>query len=269
MQESRCAPWVRRLVAPVAAAAALAAAAPTPAVANEPSAAAAAMEAAGWHGRAIRDPRRTAVPQTASLRPAGPIRRGAGYGAAAGSARVRAIQRMLRRLGYRPGPVDGRFGRRTAAAVGWFRYKHSLAGKDTVDAGTLALLRLRAGGAKPAPRPATDREGVLPVETGEPAPGRQPIPARPPRRAVSVRPPTSRGRSSVSSCCCCCLCSCSWPRGSAGTAAPAATPCRFRRPPCLRLPRGRRRRRRRLSAGRPGCSATWPSTATNCPRGFP
>ena len=46
-----------------------------------------------------------------------PLRFGAGYGRPQGEPRVRALQRRLRALGLRPGPVDGLYGPRTAAAV--------------------------------------------------------------------------------------------------------------------------------------------------------
>jgi peptidoglycan hydrolase-like protein with peptidoglycan-binding domain len=46
-----------------------------------------------------------------------PLRFGAGYGEPQGDPRVRALQRRLRALGLRPGPVDGLYGPRTAAAV--------------------------------------------------------------------------------------------------------------------------------------------------------
>ena len=36
------------------------------------------------------------------------------------------IQAELRRLGYRPGPVDGVFGRRTALAIGDYQREHGL-----------------------------------------------------------------------------------------------------------------------------------------------
>jgi peptidoglycan hydrolase-like protein with peptidoglycan-binding domain len=42
---------------------------------------------------------------------------GAGYGQPRGELRVRALQRRLRALGHRPGPVDGLYGPRTKAAV--------------------------------------------------------------------------------------------------------------------------------------------------------
>jgi DNA invertase Pin-like site-specific DNA recombinase/peptidoglycan hydrolase-like protein with peptidoglycan-binding domain len=46
-----------------------------------------------------------------------PLSRGAGFATPDGSPRVRALQRRLRRAGLRPGPVDGRYGPRTEAAV--------------------------------------------------------------------------------------------------------------------------------------------------------
>jgi peptidoglycan hydrolase-like protein with peptidoglycan-binding domain/DNA invertase Pin-like site-specific DNA recombinase len=42
---------------------------------------------------------------------------GAGYGQPQGESQVRALQRRLRALGHRPGPVDGRYGPSTEAAV--------------------------------------------------------------------------------------------------------------------------------------------------------
>jgi DNA invertase Pin-like site-specific DNA recombinase/peptidoglycan hydrolase-like protein with peptidoglycan-binding domain len=46
-----------------------------------------------------------------------PLRVGAGYDRPQGSPPVRAMQARLRELGLRPGPVDGRFGPRTQAAL--------------------------------------------------------------------------------------------------------------------------------------------------------
>jgi peptidoglycan hydrolase-like protein with peptidoglycan-binding domain len=48
---------------------------------------------------------------------AAPLARGAGYGQPQGEPRVRALQRRLRTLGQRPGPIDGVYGPRTEAAV--------------------------------------------------------------------------------------------------------------------------------------------------------
>jgi peptidoglycan hydrolase-like protein with peptidoglycan-binding domain len=47
--------------------------------------------------------------------------RGAGYDTPHGSLQVRRLQRHLRRLGLRPGPVDGLYGPRTADAVARFQ----------------------------------------------------------------------------------------------------------------------------------------------------
>ena len=49
------------------------------------------------------------------------ISRGAGYAAPQGSERVRTLQRQLRRAEVSPGPVDGRFGALTEAAVRQFQ----------------------------------------------------------------------------------------------------------------------------------------------------
>jgi peptidoglycan hydrolase-like protein with peptidoglycan-binding domain len=52
---------------------------------------------------------------------------GAGYGGPSGSARVRSLQRQRRRVGEDPGPIDGRFGSRTEAAVVRFQRDESRA----------------------------------------------------------------------------------------------------------------------------------------------
>jgi peptidoglycan hydrolase-like protein with peptidoglycan-binding domain len=109
------------------------------------------LPSAGWHGRPIRNPHRYTSPAT--LDPGGrrdgrarPLRLGAGYRSAAGSQRVRQVQRDLRRLGYQPGPVDGLFGPRTKAAVQWFQMKYGLGPDGTVNAVTLGHLRTLALG---------------------------------------------------------------------------------------------------------------------------
>jgi hypothetical protein len=67
---------------------------------------------------------------------------GTGSHRPSGSHRVRELQRRLRALGYRPGRIDGIFGPRTRAAVGWFQVKH---GFHVDGRATLALVRhLRA-----------------------------------------------------------------------------------------------------------------------------
>lgn len=124
---------------------------------------------AGWHGRAIRDPLpRQAANQVARFPrgwSAGPVRPGSGYASPHGSRRVRDVQRRLRRRGYRPGTVDGRFGPRTRAAVTWFQIKHGLPRTGRVDALTLAMLRRRP----PARRPAA----LAPTPASTPTPPRE------------------------------------------------------------------------------------------------
>jgi peptidoglycan hydrolase-like protein with peptidoglycan-binding domain len=109
------------------------------------------IPSAGWQGRSIRHPHRHQAVLTSSAdRPlrgwsAGPVSMGTGSHRPSGSQRVREIQRRLRTLGYRPGPIDGIFGARTRAAVGWFQVKH---GFHVDGRATLALvrhLRVRTG----------------------------------------------------------------------------------------------------------------------------
>ena len=69
-----------------------------------------------------------------------PLRLGAGYREAAGSPRVRALQARLRELGLRPGPVDGRFGPRTQAAVMRLQAAAGAPLSGAVDDGTRRLL---------------------------------------------------------------------------------------------------------------------------------
>jgi DNA invertase Pin-like site-specific DNA recombinase len=167
-----CAPLAWRRAALAAGVLALAATALTAASAQ---ADAAPDPAASWHGRAIRDPHRSVTP--AALRRWPAVRLGTGYEQPDGSRRVRAIQRMLRRLGYRPGPLDGRFGPRTAAAVRWFEYKHGLPRARGIGRSALALLRSRAAG-RPDRLLASTAPGERDVRAGRQQP-RETQPATP------------------------------------------------------------------------------------------
>jgi DNA invertase Pin-like site-specific DNA recombinase/peptidoglycan hydrolase-like protein with peptidoglycan-binding domain len=78
-----------------------------------------------------------------------PLRRGAGYAQPNGSPRVRTLQDKLKRLGLRPGPVDGHFGPRTQAAVSRFERRRGLEPDGVADTRTRTVL---AGGQNP-PQP--------------------------------------------------------------------------------------------------------------------
>ena len=70
---------------------------------------------------------------------------GAGYAAPQGSAPVRTIQHRLRRAGEGPGPVDGRYGPLTEAAVERFQAGHGLVADGIVGPATESALRHRPG----------------------------------------------------------------------------------------------------------------------------
>jgi peptidoglycan hydrolase-like protein with peptidoglycan-binding domain len=105
--------------------------------------------------------------------------RGAGYDKPGGSVRVRTLQRQLRSLGLRPGPIDGLYGPRTTAAVARFQRDHGSRSDGVAWARTrraiatarrAAETRLvrddattgRSGASKPASSPARE-EGVRPA----------------------------------------------------------------------------------------------------------
>jgi peptidoglycan hydrolase-like protein with peptidoglycan-binding domain len=158
---------------------------PVPAsAARTPSQPEVAAASAGWHGRAVQNPRphprlaRADWPRGWSARSVG---LGTGYSRPGGSDRVREVQRRLTRLGYRPGPVDGLFGPRTRAATRWFQYKHSLPLTGRVSRSTLAVLQARSDHRPlPVATPAKAKKKVRPKPV-------QPIVQQP------VRMPGDRG----------------------------------------------------------------------------
>jgi len=87
-----------------------------------------------------------------ALRARVPLAPGTGWGLPQGSDRVRSLQRQLRALGTRPGPIDGRFGRLTQAAVQRVQRAEGLADDGIVGPRTARrLARLKTP--TPAPRP--------------------------------------------------------------------------------------------------------------------
>jgi peptidoglycan hydrolase-like protein with peptidoglycan-binding domain len=127
--------------------------------------------AAGWHGRAIQRPK-AADPERARA-----------TGRPVEGVRVERIQRMLRRLGYAAGPVDGILGPRTRASVQWFQIKHGLPPSGVVDALTLRRLQGRTASAPllavPVTGGTTRRPAARPVPAVHPAPAARPAPAVP------------------------------------------------------------------------------------------
>jgi hypothetical protein len=71
---------------------------------------------------------------------AGLLAPGAGYATPEGSRQVRDVQRLLRRLGEAPGPIDGLYGPLTTGAVQRFQEAHALAVDGVVGPHTLGRL---------------------------------------------------------------------------------------------------------------------------------
>jgi peptidoglycan hydrolase-like protein with peptidoglycan-binding domain len=124
------------------------------------------IASAGWHSRAVRNTVETTKLAKSERTPAGwsagAVRRGDGRAGRDGSQRVKELQRRLRSLGYRPGPVNGVFGKRTQAAVGWFQHKHQLPLTGVVTVGTLRHIRAAQAEARGAERQGEARQ----VEAG-------------------------------------------------------------------------------------------------------
>jgi peptidoglycan hydrolase-like protein with peptidoglycan-binding domain len=150
---------------------------------------------ASWHGRPIKRPDPNPIqlrkPVSSTV-----IREGAGFLQAGGpSDAVRDVQRRLRALGYRPGPVDGAFGPRTRSSVAWFQIKHRLPPTGVVDGTTLDLLLFRTHGA-PISAPVVAVATPLPdLAPGSPRPeaasAPQPQPEPVPRLARAPQAPAA------------------------------------------------------------------------------
>jgi peptidoglycan hydrolase-like protein with peptidoglycan-binding domain len=103
--------------------------------------------------------------RTALGRPA-MLRLGTGYGDRHGSNRVRTLQRRLRSVGERPGPIDGRFGPLTLHAVRHFQTRAGLAVDGIAGHGTNAAL-VRQLTAVQSPQP--DHAGPVKPTAAKPA----------------------------------------------------------------------------------------------------
>ena len=162
---------------------------------------------------------------------------GAGY-AGAGAGEVRALQRRLRRDGYSPGPIDGRYGPRTERAVTRFQAAHGLkvdgiAGPQTFrELARIATSQRHARGSTARSRPtAASRPRTQSRRTTHPRPGQRvrptrshpatPHAARPPAAATTpagqTNRPGSRGMADLHGPSCSC-----WPDWSVWRRSPAA-----------------------------------------------
>ena len=109
------------------------------------------------------------------------LARGAGGDRAGGSGRVRALQRQLHAVGVGPGPVDGRFGPQTEAAVRRFQRADGLAVDGIVGPHTTRRLARHDKPAAAPPRRTTETPTAR-RHTQRPRAQRPPIPATTPQR---------------------------------------------------------------------------------------
>ena len=126
------------------------------------------------------------------LASAGLLAYGAGYGSEAGSEPVRELQRRLRSLGDRPGPIDGLYGPLTTGAVTRFQRAHGVAADGMVGPQTKARLL-----AQPRARASASRGGEVErksrVRGDRTESGSDPQPARDAGRVDGAAPESSSG----------------------------------------------------------------------------
>src|ERR687892_281974 len=115
--------------------------------------------------------------RSSELASAGVLARGAGYGTEAGSKAVRELQLRLRRVGDRPGPIDGLYGPMTEAAVERFQRSRGLAIDGVVGPQTKGRLLAQRAEQRSALKPS-------PTQTGKPE---RKSPARDHRAEIAPR----------------------------------------------------------------------------------
>jgi hypothetical protein len=203
MPSTHCLRWTRPLVVTAAAAFILATTSPAqaqaPATGLSPSLQAKPLPAAGWHGAPIQRPlpARDRVATATTTASDHGMSLGAGFGRAAGSPQVRALQRILRSLGYACGPADGLFGIRTQASLQWFQIKHGLRPTGSADANTLRILHLRDRAGRP--QDAVPRAEAPPSSQAPNAPANatRPHPVATPSPRARAPQPGGRGLGAV------------------------------------------------------------------------
>jgi peptidoglycan hydrolase-like protein with peptidoglycan-binding domain len=107
-----------------------------------------------------------------------------GYRANADVGRVRVLQRRLARLGFAPGPIDGRYGPLTTHAVERFQSARRLTVNGVAGAGTLRVLftipRRSPVTVSSQPRPSSQPHSAIPARSTAPVTSQPPsaVPAR-------------------------------------------------------------------------------------------
>jgi peptidoglycan hydrolase-like protein with peptidoglycan-binding domain/TPR repeat protein len=120
---------------------------------------------------------------------------GAGY-PGAGSGAVRRLQRELRRDGFSPGPIDGRYGPVTERAVRRFQAAHALQVDGIAGRQTFGELKRVAAGRGTAPRSRPRPRPTTPTRPTTPSHPRRPSHPRTPSQPAT--PSSHRGRTSRS-----------------------------------------------------------------------
>ena len=117
---------------------------------------------------------------------------GAGYATPTGSQPVRDVQRLLRRLGDAPGPVDGLYGPLTTGAVQRFQEAHALAVDGVVGPQTMGRLVAERSKLRKAK---LERKPPARSNRAESVPEQPPPRNRPNAQPDRAKPDTSTGPS--------------------------------------------------------------------------